>query len=97
MRKAMRVPFTDDAERGIIGDLAKLKADGHDLEKVLLKAVKRGWRGVFGDDDTKAKADKVELTAQELRERAEWFIRHGQPDRADECRRKAIEKERYAA
>jgi hypothetical protein len=35
----------------------------------------------------------VELSAQELRERAEWFIRHGQPDRADDCRRKAIAKE----
>jgi hypothetical protein len=39
----------------------------------------------------------VELTAQQLRERAEWFVRHGQPDRADECRKKAIEKERMQA
>jgi hypothetical protein len=40
---------------------------------------------------------KVELTAQELRERAEWFIRHGQQDRADECRKKAVLIEQRAA
>ena len=40
---------------------------------------------------------KVELTAQQLREHAEWFVRHGQPDRADECRRKAIKLEQGIA
>jgi biotin operon repressor len=42
-------------------------------------------------------AGKVELTAQQLRERAEWFIRHGQQDRADECRKKAVLIEQRAA
>jgi hypothetical protein len=72
MRKAMRVPYTDDAERGIIADLERLRAEGHDLKKVLMKAVKRSWRGVFGDDDTLATGDqKRELTAQEWRDLAE--------------------------
>lgn len=53
MRKAHKAPFTDDAERGIIADLATLRGQGHDPTKLLMKAVKRGWRGVFPDDDTK--------------------------------------------
>jgi len=41
---------------------------------------------------------KVEKTAPELRELAEWYVRHGQPDRADECRQKAIALEqRFSA
>ena len=40
---------------------------------------------------------KLELTAQQLRERAEWFIRHGQPENADECRKKAIALEQRQA
>lgn len=40
---------------------------------------------------------KQDLTAVQYRERAEWFIRHGQQDRADECRRKAIAIEQRAA
>jgi hypothetical protein len=40
---------------------------------------------------------KIELTAQQLRERAEWFVRHGQPDRADECRQKAVKLEQRTA
>lgn len=99
MRKAMRsVPFTDDAERGIIADLAKLRSDGHDLAKVLMKAVKRGWRGVFGDDDTKAKAGSPTLTKDEqianLKKAIEFYSRIGRDDDVRECRRKidAIER-----
>lgn len=44
-----------------------------------------------------APSGKVELSPQQLRERAEWFIRHGQPDRADECRQKAIKLEQRAS
>ena len=97
MRRAMRVPFTEDAERGIIADLATLKAEGHCPKKVLVKAVKRSWRGVFGDEDTKAAPQKVQKTAQQYREDAEWFVRHGQQDRAEECRRKAIKLEQGIA
>jgi hypothetical protein len=99
MRKRMRnVPFEPGAERRCIAKLTRLRGEGHDPEKLLSKAIENGHRTFFPDETTRATTSgKVELTAQELRERAEWFIRHGQPDRADECRRKAIEKERYAA
>lgn len=53
MRKAIpKVPFTLRAAKEIIGDLERLRAEGHDPGKVLLLAVKRGWRGVFGDHTT---------------------------------------------
>jgi hypothetical protein len=99
MRKRMRnVPFEPGAERRCVAKLTRLRSEGHDPEKLLSKAIENGHRTFFPDETTRATTSgKVELTAQELRERAEWFIRHGQPDRADECRRKAIEKERYAA
>jgi hypothetical protein len=94
MRKAMKVPFTIDAERGIIADLDKLRGEGHDPEKLLLKAVKRGWRGVFGDEDTKASkpklvvpSDPVELRAYHKRN-AEFYEKIGRPDDAAESRRK---------
>jgi DNA-binding transcriptional regulator YhcF (GntR family) len=68
MRKAMKVPFTDDAERGIIADLDALRGEGHCPTKLLMKAVKRGWRGVFPDEDTKATINRQSkpLTATEL-------------------------------
>lgn len=100
MRKSMRnVPFGASAERRVIAKIAKLKAEGHDPDKLISKAIERGHRSVFEDETTKAKGPGagVELTAQQLRERAEWFVRHGQQDRADECRRKAIERERVQA
>lgn len=98
MRKSMRnVPFGDGAERRVIAKLTKLRAEGHDPEKLLSKAIERGHRTVFEDDTTRAKAAGTELSAQQLRERAEWYIRHGQPDRAEECRRKAIAIEQRVA
>lgn len=54
MRKAMRnAPFTLGAAKGIIGDLERLKGEGHDPGKVLLRSVKLSWRGVFGHEETK--------------------------------------------
>jgi hypothetical protein len=95
MRRKMRgVPFTETAERTVIGKIATLKAEGHDPAKLLTKAVERGHRTVFEDETTRGgKNGKVELSPQQLRERAEWFVRHGQPDRADECRQRAIQLE----
>lgn len=60
MRKAMhRVPFTDDAKKGIVDNLEKLKAMGHDPAECLLSSVINGYRGVFppkdiGNDNPKA-------------------------------------------
>jgi hypothetical protein len=99
MRRKMRgIPFTEAAERTVIAKIGKLKTEGHDPAKLLSKAVERGHRTVFEDETTRAMGgDKREPTAQELRERAEWFIRHGRPDDAEECRRKAIRLEQRAA
>ena len=53
MRKRIpRAPFTDRARRGILGDLAKLRAIGKtDPNERLEECLKRGWRGVFFDSD----------------------------------------------
>jgi hypothetical protein len=48
----------------------------------------------FGNGPPSAKKEK---NAVELRELAEWYVRHGQQDRADECRQKAIKLEQRTA
>lgn len=87
-----RVLWSEDAAKGVIGKITRLRSEGHCPAKLLEKAVVSSWRTVFEDDDTKATPEKRvnTLTAQEWRERAEWYIRHGQPDNAEECRRRAI-------
>lgn len=48
MRKAMRnVPFTGAAAKGVVGELEKLKAKGHDPGEMLMRAVTNGWRTVY--------------------------------------------------
>lgn len=49
MRKAKgkRAPFTDEARDGIVADLAKFRAAGHDIAEVLQTSVNNGWSGVF--------------------------------------------------
>jgi hypothetical protein len=63
MRKAHKAPFTDDAAKVNLRELEKLRDEGHDPDKVLMKAVSKGWRGVFGDDGTKP--DRKALTPLE--------------------------------
>lgn len=47
-RKAMHgVPFTDAARDGVVRELAKFKAKGHDPADLLSTAITRGWRTVF--------------------------------------------------
>jgi hypothetical protein len=71
----------------------KMKADWRDTwaNRVIARhsAVMRDQK--FGN--APPASGKVELSPQQLRERAEWFVRHGQPDRADECRQRAIQLE----
>jgi hypothetical protein len=51
MRRAMpKIPFTLKAAKGIIDDLDGFRAAGHNIEAVLLKSVKLGYRGVFAPD-----------------------------------------------
>jgi uncharacterized protein YdaU (DUF1376 family) len=48
MRKAMRnVPFTGAAARGVVAELEKLRAQGHDPVELLQLAVTSGWRTVY--------------------------------------------------
>ena len=41
--------------------------------------------------------EKVNLTASQWRERAEWYARRGNRESADECKKKAIEMEQRQA
>lgn len=48
MRKAMRgVPFSDAARAGVVREIVKLKALGHDPASLLSAAVTSGWRTVY--------------------------------------------------
>lgn len=94
MRKAMRnVPFGDGAERRCIAKLARLRAEGHDPEKLISKAVENGHRTFFEDATTKAGPQQRHKTAAEWRENAEFYARRGERENAEECRKKAIELE----
>lgn len=90
MRKAIpKVPFTDAAKRGIVSELEKLKAQGHCPEKLLLKAVKKGWRSVFGGDDTlvsRAASDRP-MTRAEIERGIRFNEDQGNAERAAELRR----------
>lgn len=51
MRRAMpKIPFTVKAAKGIVDDLEAFRAAGHNVEAILLKSVKLGYRGVFAPD-----------------------------------------------
>lgn len=90
-RKAIpKVPFTEDAARGIVRKCLKLQDDGYDIAKLLWKAVDHGWRTVFPADDCKAIAPTKgkEWTVDELRN-AIRFRR----DSGDEAKAKEYEAE----
>jgi hypothetical protein len=88
MRKAIpKVPFTVRAAREIIGDLDRLRGEGHDPGKVLLLAVKRGWRGVFGDHTTTgvvAIRPPTEMDPDQLRNAIRFRRDIGDEDKAAE-------------
>lgn len=90
MRKGMRAPFGDDAKRGIVGDLDRLRGEGHDPAKLLLKAVKLGWRGVFAGDDTrtgKTVNGNRPMNADEIRAGIRFAEDRDDLDRAAELKR----------
>lgn len=68
MRKAKgkRAPFTDEARDGIVADLAKFRAAGHDVAEVLQTSVNNGWSGVFAPKaaPSKPKGELSELFAR---------------------------------
>lgn len=90
-RKSMRnVPFGDSAKKSTVDDLARLKAEGHDPAKLLRKAVKLGWRGVFAGDDTRASAGQNgqrPMNRHELQAAIAFAEDNGDPDRAAELKR----------
>lgn len=45
--KGKRAPFTVAAAKGIVGELEKLRSQGHDVGVVLRQSVVNGWSGVF--------------------------------------------------
>lgn len=46
-RRQSKSAFTVAAAKGIVADLVQFHAEGHDVEAILMKSVKRGYRGVF--------------------------------------------------
>jgi hypothetical protein len=100
MRKAMRnVPFGESADRRCIAKLEQLRAEGHDPEKLLSKAIENGHRTFYPDDSTRATraGAKVERTPAELRDMATKYDQLGMRDDAAECRRKAALREQAQA
>jgi hypothetical protein len=91
MRKAMgpKVPFTDEAKRGIVRELEELRGQGHDPAKLLLKAVKKGWRSLFGGDDTRAANGRAAapMNAEQIRAGIRFAEDNQDPDRAAELKR----------
>jgi hypothetical protein len=47
MRKKIGKAATDKAQKLLLGDLKKLKAEGHDINRVLEKSIINSWQGVF--------------------------------------------------
>lgn len=81
MRKAMRnVPFKAGAEKRVIAKVEKLRSEGHDPEKLLDKAVERGWRTVFGDEDTKTER-RAMSQAEQLDTLRRWLPRYREAGR----------------
>ena len=56
-RKAMKVPFTPQAQKLVVMKLMKFHADGYDANAALEKAAIYGYRSVFVDDTLKLKKD----------------------------------------
>lgn len=81
MRRAMpKVPFTVTAAKGIISDLDKLRASGEDPGLVLLRAVKRGDRGVFAASDGSTRATRQATSTEWTPERrAEYLAKQDAP------------------
>lgn len=58
MRKSIRKPMTDYAKKLAIGNLEKLRQQGHDPTKVLEQSILKSWQGLFPvSDDTQTKGN----------------------------------------
>jgi isocitrate dehydrogenase len=82
-RIRIKAPLTARAIKEIISDLEKLKSAGHEPNAVLLQSIKRGWRGVFEIKDNGYMPKKDEVRS------------YTPPNRIEELRKKAIEREKY--
>lgn len=54
-RKAMKVPFSPQAQKLVVMRLMRFHADGYDANAALEKAAIYGYRSVFVDDSMKVK------------------------------------------
>lgn len=54
-RRAMKVPFTQQAQKLVVMRLMKFHSDGYDANAALEKAAIYGYRSVFVDDTMKLK------------------------------------------
>ena len=90
MRKAKDKGFTEDAARGSVRRLDKMRGQGFDPAKLLWRSVDNCWKGFFEHDDCRATSISGKRDAAWHNERAEFFDRIGKPDDAAEHRRKAM-------
>ena len=92
MRKATpKVAFTDDAAKRVIAKIERLRGEGHCPTRLLDKAIERGWRTVFPDEDTRQPAVKIvrAMTPAEMHS----SIRYHREVLNDEKRAKELEAE----
>lgn len=52
-RKALKRRLSPGAQKLTVSRIEKLRAQGHDPEKLLNLAVERGWQGIFANDETR--------------------------------------------
>jgi hypothetical protein len=62
MRKKIKKPPTDYAMQLIIDKLAKFKANGQDVQKVLEKSITAGWQDVFEIHDKQPFTNKFDVS-----------------------------------
>lgn len=67
-RKAMKVPFTAQAQKLVVMKLMKFHADGYDANAALEKAAIYGYRSVFVDDTMKVKKEAKDPALAKLDE-----------------------------
>jgi hypothetical protein len=85
-----RVIWSEDAAKGVIAKIDRLRGQGHCPAQLLEKAVVSSWRTVFADEDTKARIAKTAkpMTRDEMLN-AIRFHR----DRGDDARAEQIESQ----
>jgi len=86
----MGAPLTQHTAREILDNLCQLRLDGHNIEKLLRKTVKRNWKYPYGAHDTKAvrRPPRQPLTPPDWRRLIAYYDSRGEKRQALICRDK---------